>query len=89
LIQEFLSNSIRHGKATEVSIFLNFLPSNLRIYIKDNGVGCSSISEGVGLKSIRERVNVWGGNLEYYSSEGAGFEIVATLEKGKLGVGGV
>jgi signal transduction histidine kinase len=89
LIQEFLSNSIRHGRATEVNIFLNFLPNNLRIYIKDNGIGCRNISEGVGLKSIRERVKVWGGSLEYYSREGAGFEIVATLEKGKLGVGGV
>ncbi|MDF2673406.1 MAG: two-component sensor histidine kinase [Clostridiales bacterium] len=89
LIQEFLSNSIRHGKAAEVRIFLNFLPNNLRIHIKDDGIGCSNIKEGVGLKSIRERVNVWGGSLEYYSQEGAGFEIVANLERGKLGVGGV
>lgn len=89
LIQEFLSNSIRHGRATEVNIFLNFLPNNLRIYIKDNGVGCSRITEGVGLRGIRERVKVWGGNLEYYSKEGTGFEIAATLEKGKLGIGGI
>lgn len=89
LIQEFLSNSIKHGKATEVRIFLNFLPNNLRIHIKDNGIGCSDIKEGVGLKSIRERVNVWGGSLEYFTKEGAGFEIVANLDRGKLGVGGV
>lgn len=89
LIQEFLSNSIRHGKATEVRIFLNFLPNNLRIHIKDDGVGCSNITEGVGLKSLRERVNIWGGSLEYYSKEGEGFEVVASLDKGKLGVGGV
>lgn len=86
LIQEFLSNSVRHGRATEVKVFLNFLPGSLRIYIKDNGIGCSNIAEGVGLKSIRERVKVWGGNLEYYSETGKGFEIVATLEKGKLGI---
>lgn len=89
LIQEFLSNSIRHGKAKEVRIFLNFLPNNLRIHIKDNGIGCGNILEGVGLKSIRERVKIWGGNMEYYSQEGSGFEIVANLERGKLGVGGV
>lgn len=89
LIQEFLSNSIKHGRATEVRIFLNFLPANLRIHIKDDGVGCSTITEGVGLRSIRERVKVWGGNLEYFSKEGEGFEIVATLDKGKIGAGGV
>lgn len=89
LIQEFLSNSIRHGKAAEVRIFLNFLPTNLRIHIKDDGVGCSNIIEGVGLNSIRERVKIWGGKLEYYSSPGEGFEIIATLDRGKIGVGGV
>jgi signal transduction histidine kinase len=86
LIQEFLSNSIRHGKATEVRIFLNFLSNNLRIHIKDDGIGCSNIKEGVGLKSLRERVKVWGGSLEYYSQEGSGFEIITTLERGKLGI---
>lgn len=89
VIQEFLSNSIRHGRATEVKVFLNFMPNSLRIYLKDNGVGCGNIIEGVGLKSIRERTKVWGGNIEYYSDEGKGFEIVAVLEKGRLGMDGM
>jgi len=87
LIQEFLSNSIRHGKATEVNMFLNFMERSLRIYMKDNGIGCGKIHEGVGLKSIRERVKVWGGNMEYYSKEGEGFEIAATIERDSLGMG--
>lgn len=87
LIQEFLSNSIRHGKATEVYIFLNFMESSLRIYMRDNGIGCSDIHEGVGLKSIRDRVKIWGGNMEYYSKEGEGFEVSATIEKNSLGMG--
>lgn len=89
LLQEFLSNSIKHGSAEEVRIFLNFLPNNLRIHIRDDGVGCSNIIEGVGLRSIRERVKVWGGTLEYFSTKGEGFEIVATLDRGKIEVGGV
>lgn len=89
LLQEFLSNSIKHGSAEEVRIFLNFLPNNLRIHIRDDGVGCSNIVEGVGLRSIRERVKVWGGTLEYFSTQGEGFEIVATLDRGKIEVGGV
>lgn len=89
LIQEFLSNSIRHGKATEITIFLNFLPNSLRVYIKDNGMGCDNIIEGIGLKSIRERLKVWGGSLEYYSQSGKGFEIVANIDNSKLGIGGV
>jgi signal transduction histidine kinase len=84
LVQEFLSNSLRHGKASEVKIFLNFMENSLRIYIKDNGIGCGRIIEGVGLKGIRERVKIWGGNIEYFSEAGKGFELVATIEKGRL-----
>lgn len=88
LVQEFLSNALRHGKASEVKLFLNFLDNGLRIYIKDNGTGCSNIIEGIGLRGIRERVKVWGGTIEYYSEAGKGFELVATIEKGKLGLDG-
>ncbi|MDP4091240.1 MAG: sensor histidine kinase, partial [Bacillota bacterium] len=48
IIQEFLSNSIRHGKATRVNIFINFLDTNLRVHLKDNGKGCSKVVSGVG-----------------------------------------
>lgn len=88
LVQEFLSNALRHGKASEVNLFLNFLENSLRIYIKDNGTGCSNIIEGIGLRGIRERVKVWGGTIEYFSEAGKGFELVATIEKGKLGLDG-
>ncbi|MDX5634814.1 sensor histidine kinase, partial [Clostridioides difficile] len=40
LIQESLSNSSMHGKATEIRIFITFNTSNLIITISDNGIGC-------------------------------------------------
>lgn len=89
IIQEFLSNSIRHGKATEVKIFVNFLDTHLRMHLKDNGVGCHMIVPGAGLSGIKERVSVWGGTLEYYSENGHGFELVVTMDKVKLSVDGV
>lgn len=89
IIQEFLSNSIRHGKATEVKVFLNFLDTHLRMQLKDNGVGCNISVPGAGLSGIKERVSVWGGTLEYYSKEGNGFELIVTMDKVKLSVDGV
>lgn len=86
IIQEFLSNSVRHGKATEIKVFLNFLETSLRVHLKDNGDGCGKVIPGVGLKSIKERVATWGGDVEYFTKEGKGFELVVSLDKGKLSV---
>lgn len=89
ILQEFLSNSLRHGKATEVRLFFNFLDDYLRIHMKDNGVGCSTVHSGIGLKSIKERVTIFGGTMEYYTEEGAGFELIMTMDKVKLSIDGV
>lgn len=89
IIQEFMSNSIRHGKATEVNVFINFMDTGLRVHLKDNGIGCSSIKPGNGLSGIKERVEVFGGDVEYYSKEGCGFELIVTMDKVKLSMDGV
>lgn len=89
IIQEFLSNSIRHGKATEVNVFINFMDTQLRVHLKDNGIGCSSIKPGTGLSGIKERVAVFGGDIEYFSKDGGGFELAVTMDKVKLSVDGV
>lgn len=88
IIQEFLSNAVRHGKSTEVKIFLNFLETHLRVHLKDNGLGCSKVVPGIGLQSIKERVASWGGNIEYFTKEGQGFELVVTMDKAKLSLDG-
>ncbi|GKX68486.1 sensor histidine kinase [Inconstantimicrobium mannanitabidum] len=89
IIQEFLSNSLKHGKATKVNIFMNFLEDSLRIHLKDNGVGCNEIKTGVGLKSMRERSAFYGGSMEYTTKEGQGFELTIVMNKAKLSIDGV
>ncbi|GFZ33456.1 two-component sensor histidine kinase [Clostridium zeae] len=84
IIQEFLSNSVRHGKATEIRVFLNFLDDYFRMHLKDNGNGCNDVVPGVGLSSIKERVSVWGGTIEYFTEINKGFELIVTMDKGKL-----
>lgn len=89
IIQEFLSNSLRHGKATEVNVFLNFLEDSLRIHLRDNGIGTNEVVTGVGLKSMKERVTFYGGTMEYKTKEGQGFELVIFMNKPKLSIDGV
>lgn len=74
MIQEILSNSLKHGKATMVKVIMNFEENEFVISFNDNGVGTDKIIEsGLGLKSIRERVAEINGIVHMKSREGNGF----------------
>ncbi len=80
IIQEALSNCVKHSDATKVQIFLNFNHDNLIINIKDNGSGCKTINKGNGLKSINERINELNGYAKF-NSLNDGFIIHASFPK--------
>lgn len=80
VVQEFLSNSARHGKATRISIFMHFNDKDLIVTMQDNGIGSNKIAPGLGLTSISERINELGGNLSYESREGKGFLLRVVLK---------
>jgi len=56
LIQEGMINSLRHGLATMVDVFLFIENQNLIITISDNGKGFNEMTPGLGLKGIKERL---------------------------------
>jgi signal transduction histidine kinase len=67
VIQESLTNSIRHGKATNVHIYAGIENNGVRFIIQDNGVGFSELKEGFGIKGMRERIYHAGGRIEIKS----------------------
>lgn len=81
IIQEFLANSLRHGKATSIQIFMAFTEYKLVVTLKDNGKGAEYIIEGMGLKSMRERINEIGGIFEYSTKAEQGFLVKLELDK--------
>lgn len=81
IVQEFLSNSTRHGKATSIRIMMAFTDYNLVVTLKDNGQGAKTLEEGVGFKSIRERLKEIGGSFEYSTSPGQGFLVKLQLDR--------
>jgi len=83
IIQESLSNSLRHGKAKNVSISIQFLKDKLYAHIKDDGKGCSELNPSFGLKGIKERITSMKGTIEFYTELGKGVEITITLPKYK------
>lgn len=82
ITQEVLSNSLRHGRSSLVKVIMNFTDDEFVISFNDNGVGVDEIKEtGVGLKSIRERVEEINGIVDMKSSKGKGFFIKVIVPK--------
>jgi len=75
LLQEALTNSLRHGRATHVDIVMNSADDKLKVLIKDNGIGCKNIKKGFGLKGMEQRISVFNGTVHYGSDGENGFNI--------------
>ncbi len=77
IIQEGITNAIRHGHATKVFVNLKKVDMWLLIRIRDNGVGCDDIKDGFGLTHMRERVEMLHGTVK--CSSYLGFQIIVRL----------
>ncbi|MGV3587278.1 MAG: tetratricopeptide repeat-containing sensor histidine kinase [Adhaeribacter sp.] len=78
IVQELLNNTIKHAKATEAIVQLSLQNSTLSITIEDNGVGLKSYNlsgDGMGMNSLRSRVNALKGNMDVTSEIGAGISV--------------
>lgn len=80
IIQEAMTNAVRHGKATKISVLLDYSADSITFCVKDNGVGGTTIKEGYGLKGIRERVDAFGGNIEIGTRDGFYIKGILYLE---------
>jgi NarL family two-component system sensor histidine kinase LiaS len=78
--REALSNIARHSHATRVQVSLECSPEQTMLSIADNGQGFnpdSLNSSGVGLHSMRERLEALGGTVSIESTTGQGTRLVA------------
>ncbi|HVF25635.1 MAG TPA: ATP-binding protein, partial [Anaerolineales bacterium] len=78
-IQELLGNASRHSQASLVKIMLDMGEDRVRVSVDDNGKGFDPevVQHGtsLGLKLIRERAEMLGGNFEVDSALGTGARI--------------
>ncbi|MDT8412594.1 MAG: response regulator [Vicingaceae bacterium] len=67
IIQEFISNTIKHGKASLINISLTLTKENILIELKDNGIGFEiadlCFKNGYGIQNIKSRVESFDGTL--------------------------
>jgi signal transduction histidine kinase len=79
---ETLNNSLKHAKASRVTVELVMVAPTFSLKIVDNGQGFSpdGVQGGMGLPNIQERVERMGGSLSIKSVPGAGTTVAITLE---------
>lgn len=81
ILQEALTNTMRHGRAERARVRLSWEPCALEIEVADDGIGppMKHGGTGHGLVCIRERVALYGGTLVVSRSELGGFRLCARL----------
>ena len=81
IAQEALRNAARHARASAVDLALEVESGGVRLSIRDDGEGFDPLAErarpGLGLASMRERVELIGGRLDIRSVPGRGTTIDA------------
>lgn len=79
-IQEILAFSVRQEKATQISVQMNIAESFVKVTIDDNGKGedveSKQESGGMGIKVIKDRVEMMGGFLEIDFRPDKGSQVV-------------
>jgi signal transduction histidine kinase len=83
IVQEALRNVAKHARANNVLVSLRRFDDRVELIISDDGVGfdpeIARSSGGLGLASMRERLEGLGGDLKIISAVGRGVEIIAHI----------
>jgi signal transduction histidine kinase len=80
IVQEGLTNALRHASATDADVLMRYRPDQLEIEVRDNGRGPETTDGlGHGLVGIRERVKIYGGEMSAGSANGGGFVLTTRL----------
>ena len=93
VVQEALTNVIKHaGAPTRVDVTVRHLPGSLIVEVVDDGRGLAARTSdggagradgsGHGHVGMRERVELWGGELSVGPTPGGGYRVAAVLPHG-------
>lgn len=86
IIQECVTNAIRHARPRDISILVAAHDEALRIEVRDDGSGFDPTARGargrLGIAGMRHRAEALGGSLEVRSTPDAGTRVIAVLPLG-------
>lgn len=81
IIQEQMNNIVKHAKATYVTISIVTDKESLTVSLSDDGVGfeATAIVDGVGIRNIKNRAEVYKGVVNLHTSPGKGCSLMITF----------
>jgi signal transduction histidine kinase len=81
IVQESLTNVVRHSTATNAAVTVTYTPEQLTITVDNDGrpLNAASPSGGSGITGMRERARALGGELSALRRAGGGFNVRATF----------
>jgi signal transduction histidine kinase len=79
IVQEALTNALKHAGHAPTTVTVEFGEHELALEIRDEGAGVSNSDGGHGLVGMRERVRLYGGEIETGPADGGGWRVRATL----------
>jgi signal transduction histidine kinase len=80
IVQEGLTNALKHAHASHADVTVRYLPDELELNVADDGEGPATTNgHGHGLVGIRERVNIYGGEMSAGAAPAGGFVLSARL----------
>jgi signal transduction histidine kinase len=82
IVQEMLSNTLKHAKADTIELNLTRTDSTFNLTFEDNGMGFKVDplnTAGIGMKNIQERLATFGGELHIDSRPGRGSVFIVDL----------
>ena len=80
--QEGLTNALRHGQASRITLRVESHDGQLRLSVEDDGRGRLPLAEGNGLRGMRERLAAFGGALRLEERQPQGLAVHAELPAG-------
>lgn len=86
ILQELLHNIVKHAAASHVLVQLNSFDHEMTLVVEDDGRGflvSNTAMSGIGLGSIKSRVDLLGGFLDIASSPGDGTTVTINFPIGK------
>jgi signal transduction histidine kinase len=82
IVQEAVVNVVRHAGATSCEVMLSAGDTEVSVEVRDDGCGIDAdVTEGIGLRSMRERSHELGGTLSITGTPGTGTRVQVTLPR--------
>jgi signal transduction histidine kinase len=79
VVAESLTNAAKHAQASEITVTVDTDGSNVRLSVRDDGIGGADSGRGSGLTGLTDRVEALGGHLQMSSPTGSGTSLLATI----------